>query len=82
MRRSADIPDKFKGKNEFSEVTIIVPGPREPKNLDIYLEPLLEDLQAFGPTGAVPATHHRRLHCKLLPNTLVAPPQCCGQGTC
>lgn len=53
--RSADIPDKYKGKKDFSEVTIIVPGPREPKNLDIYMEPLLEDLKAYGPDGAVPA---------------------------
>jgi hypothetical protein len=56
MCRSADIPEKYKGKKEFSEVCIIVPGPREPKNLDVYLEPLLEDFKAYGPNGAVPAT--------------------------
>lgn len=51
MHRSADIPEKYKGKREFSEVTIIIPGPREPTNLDIYLEPLLEDLAEYGPDG-------------------------------
>lgn len=56
MCSSAVIPDKYKGKKDFCEVTIIIPGPKEPKNLDTYLEPLLEDLKAYGPDGAVPAT--------------------------
>lgn len=54
-------------------MAIIVPGPWEPKNLDPYLEPLLEDLRAYGPDGTVPATqptgswraevvHHVLLH--------------------
>ena len=49
-------PTRTKGKKDFAEVAIIVPGPKEPKNLDIYLEPLLEDLRAYGPDGAVPAS--------------------------
>ena len=28
-----------------------MPGPREPKNVDPYLEPLLLDLMKYGPKG-------------------------------
>ena len=28
-----------------------MPGPREPKNVDPYLEPLLLDLVKYGPKG-------------------------------
>ena len=31
---------------------VVIPGPKEPKNIDIYLEPLLDDLKNYGPLGA------------------------------
>ena len=33
------------------DVALIVPGPKKPRNLDIYIEPLLDDLVAYGPAG-------------------------------
>jgi len=49
--RSADIPVEHKGRREFSDVVILMPGPREPKNVDPYLEPLLLELVKYGPKG-------------------------------
>ena len=49
------MPPMDKGKKEYSEVVVLIPGPREPKNLDIYWEPLLEDLKLYGPAGETAA---------------------------
>ncbi|BDA42812.1 hypothetical protein COCOBI_03-7050 [Coccomyxa sp. Obi] len=49
--RSTDIPIEHRGNREFSDVLLIIPGPNEPHNLDIFLEPLLEDLRSCGPLG-------------------------------
>ena len=36
-------------------MVILIPSPREPKNVDPYLEPLLQDLLKFGPKGEGPS---------------------------
>lgn len=36
-------------------MVILLPGPREPSNVDPYLEPLLQDLVKYGPKGEQPS---------------------------
>ena len=55
MCRSGDIPISNKGDREFIDVVLIVPGPKKPRNIDIYIEPLLQDLMEYGPAGMFPA---------------------------
>lgn len=35
----------------YSHIVGIIPGPQEPKNLDPYLQPLLDEFKQFGPQG-------------------------------
>lgn len=42
----------MRSKREFVQPLLIIPGPREPKNIDPYLELLLEELRELGPSGA------------------------------
>ena len=49
--RFGDIPISNKGDKEFADVVLIVTGPKKPRNIDVYIEPLIEDLMAYGPAG-------------------------------
>ena len=45
------------------DVVLIVPGPKKPHNIDIYIEPLLDDLMAYGPAGTSGLTQGWGLRC-------------------
>lgn len=35
----------------YSHIVGIIPGPQEPKNLDPYLQPLVDEFKQYGPKG-------------------------------
>lgn len=53
--RCADMPLSHLNRRRFFHVVGIIPGPKEPSNLDPYLENLVEEFQQYGPSGECPA---------------------------
>lgn len=53
VRRCADMPVSHLNRRCYSHIVGIIPGPQEPRNLDPYLEPLLEEFRRYrpGPKG-------------------------------
>ena len=46
------MPITVRSKREFVVPLVLIPGPREPKNIESYLQLLLEELCELGPGGA------------------------------
>lgn len=42
-------------RRRFCHVVGIIPGPKEPINIDPYLERLLQEFKQYGPSGKCPA---------------------------
>jgi hypothetical protein len=51
--RCADIPHSERSKRSYSCVLAIIPGPKEPSNMEPYLEPMVEELRLLGPEGGL-----------------------------
>ena len=47
--RCADLPPRLRCQREFCQPLIIIPGPTEPKNIDVYFKMTLDALQRIGP---------------------------------
>ena len=56
--RPLDIPDRDRGRREFTLPVAFVPGPSEPANIDVYLAPIAKEFQEYGPDGAVLHPYH------------------------
>lgn len=49
--RCEDLSPVLRGKKEFTRVLMIIPGPKEPSNVDIYMELMTREFAAYGPDG-------------------------------
>jgi hypothetical protein len=49
--RCLDLPPYLRNKLRFTLPLMVVPGPKEPKSMDPYLEAILEEAREYGPTG-------------------------------
>lgn len=49
--RCADMPLSQLNRRRFCHVVGIIPGPKEPINIDPYLERLLQEFKQYGPSG-------------------------------
>lgn len=44
---------EFATKNAFMMLPLIIPGPKQPKKIDVYLRPLLEEFKIIWDTGCL-----------------------------
>lgn len=49
--RCEDLSPMLRGKKEFTRVVMVIPGPKEPSNVDIYMGMLLREFREYGPDG-------------------------------
>ncbi len=49
--RCADLPYVFRSNRDFCHLLVIIPGPKEPKSVDPYVDELLRDFKKYGPSG-------------------------------
>lgn len=45
------MPLSHVNRRRFSHIVGIIPGPKEPSNVDPYLQRLVEEFKQFGPQG-------------------------------
>ena len=70
------MPPTHKGKRMFSCPLIVMPGPREPKRLDGYLQRSLNAFKQFGPKGVTVLLFLRSISLSLSPLFQKTQPQC------
>ena len=51
--RPLDIPDRDRGRREFTFPVAFIPGPKEPTNIDVYIAPIALEFKQYGPNGAI-----------------------------
>lgn len=49
--RCSDLPAAWRGSAEFCMPLLIIPGPREPGNIDPMLRVVFQDFAQLGPQG-------------------------------
>jgi hypothetical protein len=47
--RPLNIPERMRSQHQFTRLLAIIPGPREPSNIDPYIAPIVMDLKRHGP---------------------------------
>ena len=48
-----NLPPELATKNAFMMLPLIIPGRKQPKNIDVYLRPLLEEFKTLWDTGCL-----------------------------
>lgn len=53
-RRCLDLPPEIRSKKRMAAPLVIIPGPKEPSNLEPYISGVLQEFSAYGPTMGTP----------------------------
>lgn len=49
--RCEDLSPLLRGRKDFTRVLMLIPGPKEPSKVDMYLSLMLREFEAYGPDG-------------------------------